>query len=156
MGFAGGRQKGQGHGGPEWLKGSAGLVGQLLKGGVEVPGRSRLSREQLSVMVTRISIRGLTKWNEDLSRRNVPNCRGGAPFHVTGAQLGERSILAHRCGFCANNRQSRQLRHNTYPGEDRAAEEVDWGRLLGKGTGYVSLVERCSCSRPEGGRNVPR
>lgn len=44
----------------------------------------------------------------------------------------------------------------TYPGEDRAAEEVDWERLLGKGTGYVPLVERCSRSRPEGGRNVPR
>lgn len=132
------------------------LVGQLLERGVDIPGRSRESREQLSVMVTRISIRSLTKWNGDLSRRNFPNCRGGVPFHMTGAQLGERSILAHRCGFCANNRQSRQLRHNTYPGEERAAEEVTWGRLLGKETGYVPLVERCSCSRPERGRNVPR
>lgn len=33
---------------------------------------------------------GLTKWNGDLSRRYVPNRRGGVPFHVTGAQLGEK------------------------------------------------------------------
>lgn len=61
--------------------------------------------------------------------------------------MGERSLLAHRCGFCANNRQSRQLWHNTYPGEERAAEEVTWGKLWGKGTGYAPLVERCSRSR---------
>lgn len=104
-------------------------MGQLLEGGVEVPGRNRQSPEQLSVMLTRISIRGLTKWNEDLSRRNVPNRRGGVPFHVTGAQLGERSLLAHKCGFFANNRQRRQLWHNTYPGEEKAG---DLGEAFGK------------------------
>lgn len=71
------------------------VVGQLLEGGMEVPGRSRQSPEQLSVMVTRISIRGLTKWDGDLSRRHVPNHRGGVPFHVTGAQLGGKGASWH-------------------------------------------------------------
>lgn len=83
--------------------------------------------------MTRVSIRGIPKWNEKLVReKTISNHRGKvALVLVTGAQW-------NWCDFCNNSRQSKQLHGDTYL-EERSGylgivgsrSQRDWERRRG-------------------------